>query len=141
MYKPGGEPDVEPPTRRPAGGNTKTILIAEDEAHLRELVRAVLGPGYRYGEAADGVEALEQLRTLKPDLVLLDLMLPQASGLDVLDAIRADPEFAETGVVILTAWAHFQYEARLAGADRFLLKPFEPTELQDVVREVLGGGS
>lgn len=97
----------------------------------------MLGPEYRYGEAADGVEALEQLRTLKPDLVLLDLMLPQRSGLEVLDEIRANPELAPTSVVVLTAWAHFQDEVREAGADRFLLKPFEPTELQEVVRDLL----
>jgi CheY-like chemotaxis protein len=124
-------------TSRPAAGHAKTILIAEDEQHLRELVRAVLGPDYRYGEASDGVEALEQLRLLAPDLLLLDLMLPQTSGLEVLEAMRSDPEMRSTPVVVLTAWAHFADAAQACGADRFVAKPFEPAELQAVVHELL----
>lgn len=126
-------------SRRPVDGHAKTILIVEDEANLRELVRAVLGPAYRYGEAADGAEALDQVRELAPDLVLLDLMLPQTSGLEVLEAIRSDPAIRSTPVVILTAWAHYEEEARGYGADGFVAKPFEPAELQTVVRELLDG--
>lgn len=124
-------------SRRPAAGDSKTILIVEDEEHLRELVRAVLGPGYRYAEASDGIEALSQLQARTPDLVVLDLMLPQTSGLEVLQAIRRDPETRDTPVVVFTAWAHYEDQAQAAGADRFVSKPFEPAELQAVVRELL----
>jgi CheY-like chemotaxis protein len=124
-------------TRRPADG--KTILICEDEGSLRELVRAVLGPDYRYAEAADGADAIELVRTESPDLVVLDLMLPQRSGFDVLAAIRADPAGRAIPVVVLTAWTHATEEARAAGADCFVSKPFDPDELQTVVRELLAG--
>jgi CheY-like chemotaxis protein len=134
MYKPSVSRES---SRVPDAGRTKTILIAEDEESLRELVRAVLGPGYRYGEAADGVEAMEQLRRLSPDLVLLDLMLPQTTGLEILEAIRRDPALRTTRVVVLTAWAHYEEASVAAGADRFVAKPFEPAELQTVVHELL----
>jgi CheY-like chemotaxis protein len=114
-----------------------TILICEDEATLRELVRAVLGPGYHYVEAVDGVEALELVRARKPELVVLDLMLPELSGFDVLDAMRDDPVLTGTPVVVLTAWSHVKAEAEEKGADRFIAKPFEPAELETAVRELL----
>jgi DNA-binding response OmpR family regulator len=121
----------------PASGR-KTILICEDEPTLRELVQAVLGPGYRYLEAVDGEEALEVAESVVPDLVLLDLMLPGTSGFEVLQAIRAKPALRSTPVIVLTAWTHVEPAALAAGADRFVTKPFEPDELGAVVRELLG---
>jgi two-component system phosphate regulon response regulator PhoB len=123
---------------RQAGRDGKTILICEDEASLRELVRAVLGPGYRYAEAADGDEALELIRTVAPDLVILDLMLPQVTGFEVLEAIRGDAAIEKMPVVVITAWSHVEAAAQEAGADRFVAKPFEPSELQAAVHELLG---
>jgi CheY-like chemotaxis protein len=119
-------------------GAAKTILICEDEEALRELIRAILGSRYRYGEAADGQEALELARELQPDLVILDLMLPGRSGLDVLAALREDTPNGHTPVVVVTAWSHAQEAVLAAGADRFLGKPFEPEELQAAVEELLG---
>jgi CheY-like chemotaxis protein len=115
----------------------ETILICEDEPSLRELVRAVLGTGYRFLDAVDGVEALELARAEQPDLVVLDLMLPELSGFEVLDALRDDPALRDTPVVVLTAWSHVRAEAEEKGADRFISKPFEPAELETVVRELL----
>jgi CheY-like chemotaxis protein len=141
-----------PPSPSPAAGDgqsdpdalraraesvVKTILICEDEPSLRELVQAVLGPVYRYHEAVDGVEALELVRSLGPDLVVLDLMLPRLSGFEVLAGIRRDPSVSKTPVIVLTAWAHVQADAEAIGADRFIAKPFEPAELEEVVRELL----
>ena len=120
------------------GGAQKTLLICEDEESLRELVRAVLGPGYRYLEAVDGAEALELARSSAPDLIVLDLMLPRLSGFEVLTAIRADPGLRDTPVVVLTAWSHVAAEIEAIGADRFVAKPFEPSELETVVEELLG---
>jgi CheY-like chemotaxis protein len=114
-----------------------TILICEDEPSLRELVKAVLGPGYGYLEAVDGAEALELVRAQRPDLVVLDLMLPEMSGFEVLTAMRDDPAFRDTPVVVLTAWSHVRTEVEEKGADRFISKPFEPVELETVVRELL----
>jgi CheY-like chemotaxis protein len=118
---------------------TKTILICEDEEALRELVRVSLGEGYTYAEAADGVESLELAVELQPDLVVLDLMLPRKSGVEVLADLRRDRRLRETPVVVITAWTHAQQAAVAAGADRFIAKPFDPDELKTVVSELLQG--
>ena len=114
-----------------------TILVCDDDPSLRELVRAVLGPRYRFVEAADGKEALTAMRELSPDLIVLDVMLPGLSGIDVLEAIRADDELRGTPVVVITAWSHAEVEAWTAGADRFVSKPFDPDELSRAVEELL----
>ena len=69
---------------------TATILVCDDDPSLRELVRAVLGPRYRFVEAADGVEAFTLAREIRPDLIVLDVMLPGLSGIEVLEALRLD---------------------------------------------------
>lgn len=119
--------------------DAKTILICEDEDALRELVRVSLGNGYRYAEAADGVESIDLIRELRPDLVILDLMLPRKSGVEVLAELRRDAAIGDTPVVVITAWTHAQQAAVAAGADRFVAKPFDPDELKSVVRELLRG--
>jgi CheY-like chemotaxis protein len=114
-----------------------TILVCDDDPSLRELVRAVLGPRYRFVEAADGAEALEITRELRPDLIVLDVMLPGLSGIEVLEAIRADDELRELKVVVITAWSHAEMEVQVAGADRFVSKPFDPDDLSHAVEELL----
>ena len=117
----------------------KTILICEDEETLRELVRVSLGPDYSYAEAVDGVESLDLARALRPDLIVLDLMLPRKSGVEVLADLRGDRDIGDTPVVVITAWTHAQQAAVAAGADRFVAKPFDPDELKAVVDELLTG--
>ena len=117
---------------------TATILVCDDDPSLRELVRAVLGPRYRFIEAADGPEALVAARELSPDLIVLDVMLPGISGIEVLETIRNDEQLKELPVVVITAWSHAELEARVAGADRFVSKPFDPDELSSAVEELLG---
>jgi CheY-like chemotaxis protein len=118
-------------------GARKTILICEDEETLRELVRVSLGPAYEYAEAVDGVESLELARSLRPDLLILDLMLPRKSGVEVLADLRGDRTIGDTPVVVITAWTHAQEAAVAAGADRFVPKPFDPDDLRAVVTELL----
>jgi DNA-binding response OmpR family regulator len=115
----------------------KTILICEDDQALRTLVRAVLGSGYRFVEAHDGEEALELALRLKPDLIILDLMLPGRSGFEVLNQLRRHLPAAETPVIVMSAWGHADQAALNAGADRFVPKPFEAEDLTAAVREVL----
>jgi two-component system, OmpR family, phosphate regulon response regulator PhoB len=119
----------------------KRILICDDEAPTRELVRVVLedGEAYEFLEAADGLRCLALARSMKPDLVVLDVMLPGKGGLEVLAAIRRDPDLAGAPVVVVTAWDHLAAEASAAGADRFLLKPFEPERLREAAAELLAG--
>jgi CheY-like chemotaxis protein len=114
-----------------------TILVCDDDPSLRELVRAVLGPRYRFVEAADGTEALQLARELRPDLIVLDVMLPGLSGIEVLEAIRTDAELHELKVVVITAWSHAEIDAQVAGADRFVPKPFDPDDLSRAVEELL----
>ena len=113
------------------------LLIVEDEAPLRELVRVSLGDEFDYLEAGDGRAALELAAEHRPSLVLLDLMLPGITGLDVLAALRADEELEEIPVVGVSAWVHLEPEALAAGADRFVTKPFDPDELRATVVELL----
>jgi CheY-like chemotaxis protein len=113
-----------------------TILICEDEVALRELIRAALGVGYRYAEAGDGREALELVDAVHPDLVILDVMMPGPSGLDVLAALR-EGNGRDIPVVVLTAWSHEREAALAAGAARFLSKPFDPDELKTIVDELV----
>jgi len=116
----------------------KRILICDDEAVMRELVRVVLEGGYEFWEAADGVECVERARDLKPDLLIVDVMLPGRSGLEVLGELRADPDLARASVVVLTAWNHLEADVLNAGADAFVVKPFEPDLLRKIVADLLG---
>jgi len=129
---------VESTERQPASDRAKaTILVGDDDPSLRELIRAVLGPRYRFVEAADGLEVLAVARDVGPDLIVLDVMLPRLSGIEVLDALRADPELRATPVVVITAWSHAELDAWTAGADRFVSKPFDPDDLSTAVEELL----
>jgi CheY-like chemotaxis protein len=124
--------------RKPASDSAiATILVCDDDPSLRELVRAVLGTRYDFVEAADGTEALQLARELRPALVVLDVMLPGLSGIEVLEAIRGDEALRELKVVVITAWSHAEIDAQLAGADAFVSKPFDPDELSGAVERLL----
>lgn len=116
-----------------------TILVCDDEPPLRELMRAAVGPGHRYLEAPDAATAREAIEYARPDLVLLDLMLPGESGLELLRTLRRDPELAAVPVVVVSAWADEEHrrEAEDAGADLFLAKPFLPEELGAIAAQLL----
>jgi CheY-like chemotaxis protein len=116
---------------------TRTILICEDEDALRELVRVSIGSGFGFIEATDGHEALEMARKHHPDVVVLDLMLPGISGLDVLSRLRDEGNRTNLPIVVISAWGDAREEALAAGADRFVLKPFIPDDLRAVVEELV----
>src|SRR6266566_4853693 len=106
-----------------------TVLICDNEEVLRSLVRATLNHGdYELAEACNGDEALALARELRPDVILLDMMMPGRTGLEVLTELRAEPGFEDTRVVVLTARAQESDRASAvgAGADSFLTKPFSP---------------
>jgi DNA-binding response OmpR family regulator len=117
----------------------RTILVVDDEPPLRELIRVSLGDRFAFAEAgdADGAWAEAQLR--RPDLVVLDIMLPGRSGLELLRQFKADADLARVPVVVLSAWQS-ETDARDAldaGADAFFAKPFAPDELARVVDVLL----
>lgn len=117
---------------------TKTILICEDDENLRQLIRVVIGAGYHVVEASDGDEALELAGEHRPDLIILDLMMPRMSGLDVLRRLHEDGGPAGTHIVVMSAWPDADGASLDAGADVFLQKPFEPDALTAIVNDVLG---
>jgi CheY-like chemotaxis protein len=114
------------------------ILVCDNEPALRALVRATL-EGYEIVEAKDGDESVELAASAEPDLVILDMMMPGRTGLEVIAELRADPAKATLPVVMLTARAQAgdRAAAESAGANRFLTKPFSPAELLQTVEELL----
>jgi two-component system phosphate regulon response regulator PhoB len=118
----------------------KTILVIDDEPDLLELVRVNLDQsGYDVETAADGRQALAALRRRRPDLVVLDLMLPDISGTDLCRQLRADPEWADLPIIMLTAKADEvdRVVGFELGADDYVTKPFSPRELTLRVNAVL----
>lgn len=116
-----------------------TILIVDDEQRNRDLLEAVLKPaGYRLLLADNGQEALMQTLEHKPDLILLDVMMPDITGFEVCETIREDPDLAEIPVIMVTALA--DRDSRLkgleAGADDFLTKPVDSLDLKARVKTV-----
>jgi CheY-like chemotaxis protein len=119
-----------------------TLLVCDNEEVLRGLVRATLAPyGYRLLEARDGDEALALARAERLELILLDMMMPGRTGLEVVEALRRDPALRDIPVIMLTArtQASDRRAAERAGVDRFLAKPFSPAALARTVAEVLEG--
>lgn len=119
----------------------KTILIADDEPYLiRSLSFVLKKEGYLVETAMDGLEALEKIKRLKPDLVFLDIQLPKMDGFEVCRQIRADPELGETYIIMLTAKGQDLDRQRglAVGAHEYLTKPFSPKELIGHLRELLG---
>jgi DNA-binding response OmpR family regulator len=119
----------------------KKLLIVDDEDGVRALVRMTLDNGlYEIIEASDGLEALDLAKEHHPDLVLLDVMLPDLSGMDVCRKIKDDPDLASTTVVMLTARAQTADlgDAEEAGADGYFTKPFSPIALTRKVESILG---
>lgn len=116
------------------------ILIAEDEPSILDSLEFILQrAGWGISSVRDGEAALEAVRSLRPQVLVLDLMLPKRSGFEVLKQLRADPETARLPVLVLTAKGQ-QQDRRIAGelgADRFVTKPYANTEVVDTVRELL----
>ena len=117
-----------------------TILIVEDEPNIVELVRMTLEDNRVHViSAADGAAALGHAHALRPDLILLDLNLPDMSGLEVCRRLRGDERFTQTKIVMLTAAAQQADVGRglAAGADEYLTKPFSPVRLLTIVETML----
>lgn len=116
------------------------ILIVDDEPALRFLIASSLeDEGYNLTEAADGQQALELVQADRPDLIILDVMMPGLTGYEVCTRLKQDPATKDIIVLMLTAKAQEQdrMQSRQAGADYYLRKPFSPLELSDVVASLL----
>src|SRR5579859_2165003 len=117
-----------------------TILVVDDETGIIEIVRVnLLAEGYAVISAATGAEAIQQVRTALPDLVILDVMLPDVDGWQVLQTLESSPETAGVPVVMLTARAADEDILRglEAGAVEYITKPFYPEDLVASVKIIL----
>jgi DNA-binding response OmpR family regulator len=120
----------------------KRVLIADDEPNIVISLEFLMKrEGYAVSVARDGVQALEAIQRDKPDLVLLDVMMPGKSGFEVCQAVRADEALAGVKIVLLTAKGRDSDVAKgtALGADAYVTKPFSTKELAARVRELLGG--
>ncbi len=116
------------------------ILVVEDEADIRELLRYNLAQeGFAVEEAGDGAEALDRIGRRAPDLLVLDLMLPQMSGLELCRRMRSNPETAKLPILVVTAkGAEVDRILGLElGADDYVVKPFSPREVVARVKALL----
>ncbi len=120
----------------------RRILVCDDEPFiLKALTFIVRKEGHTVIEARNGEEAVAKIRSEKPDLVFLDLMMPKKNGYEVLEEVRADPAIASTYVILLTAKGQDSDRERglAMGANEFMTKPFSPTVILQRLREILGG--
>lgn len=119
----------------------KSILCIEDEAEMIDLMRLILGRrGYDVKGAISGMEGLKMIREHSPDLILLDLMMPEMDGWEVYQQIKADEKMKKTPVIVVTAKAQSIDRVlglHIAKVDDYIAKPFSPQELLTSVEKVL----
>lgn len=119
----------------------KSILVVDDDADIRKVLRANLeDQGYDVREADGGESAIVEVESAAPDLVILDVMMPEVDGYDVLTKLRSRPETENLPVVLLTARRQESdvWEGWSSGADYYMTKPFKMTELVRFVQYVFG---
>ncbi len=118
----------------------QTILVAEDQQHIRSLIEYKLrNAGYTVVGVEDGVAALQQAQILKPQLILLDVMMPLMTGFEVLAALKQNDETKTIPVLLVTAQSKEEevLKGLELGADDYITKPFSPNELAARVKTVL----
>lgn len=122
----------------------KKVMLTDDEESILELVAATLGDLDRYDLllANSGEQALEIARREKPDLLFLDILMPNINGYEVCKRLKSDPATAHIRIVMLTALAQESDRKRAmdVGADDYFTKPFSPIALLDKVEEMLSAG-
>lgn len=123
---------------KPAG---KEILVVDDESHIRELLRQELeGEGYTVREAKDGVEAMQKVKEHRPDLIILDVMMPNVNGFDLLTMLKTDIDTMNVPTIILSIVEDKERGFRL-GVDRYLTKPLNTERLFNEVSTLLNQGT
>ena len=123
---------------------SKKVLVVDDQPHIVRLIQVNLEKeGFEVATAGDGVEGLQRAQEIQPDLVILDVIMPRKDGFTLLRELKADEQFAETPVIMLTVKTHNAdiVEGLKEGAELYLPKPFHPKELVSLVKRVLETGS
>jgi len=117
----------------------KKILIADDNENIREALTSLLeDEGYKLWLAKDGAETLRQVRDISPDILLLDIMMPEINGYDVCRFIKNDAELNKIYVIMLTARGQTDdlERGKAVGADEYILKPFSPMEILAKIKKI-----
>lgn len=117
------------------------ILVVDDDlAILESVTDLLLLSGYEARATKNGLEALEVLEAELPDLIVADIMMPKMDGYELLERVRANPDWAHIPVIILTARGRSPEELRESGvdADEFVIKPFEPEDFLAVIERFIG---
>jgi DNA-binding response OmpR family regulator len=129
---------------RPLGRRKKkmsySVLIVDDDAQIRTLLSTMLSVvGYESETAVDGIDAWEKIKHRQPDILLLDVMMPNLDGLSICKKLRSEAETAELPIIILSGKAHEEaiQEGLLAGADSYLTKPTSLADLAQNLEEIL----
>ena len=120
---------------------TQRILVVEDQDDLRAILRDFLtASGYDVVEAADGGEGVAKARSLRPDLILMDIQLPVLNGYETTRQIKADPNLKATPIIAVSSYAMRSDEekARASGCDHYVTKPYSPVQLLRIIRGFLG---
>ena len=123
--------------------NKKTIMVVDDNPDIITIVKTILeGKGYGVLSASSGPELLNMLKSQKPDLIILDIMMPEMDGLEVLTRLKGMSDTTSIPIILLTA--KVQYEDVLGGyklgADYYITKPFTSTQLVNGINLLLGEG-
>ena len=114
----------------------RKILVVEDSSTIRKVISITLSQkGYEIIEAGDGLEALSKLNEARPDLILLDIILPKMDGYQILSIIRENPEFKNIPVIMLTSKDGIinKVKGKVAGSSAYLTKPFDPAKLVETI--------
>ncbi|ARF75262.1 PleD family two-component system response regulator [Kitasatospora albolonga] len=118
------------------------VLVVDDNKVIRQLIRVNLElEGFEVVTAADGVECLDLVHRVRPDVITLDVMMPRLDGLETASGLRSDPRTRHVPIAVISACTPYEVDAGVAaGVDAFLAKPFEPSELVRMVRRLADGG-
>lgn len=117
----------------------KLILTVDDSASMRALLKASLtAQGYRIESANDGEHGLQRMHEVQPDLLITDINMPKMDGFELMEAVRAEPAFRGTPILVLSTEFSDDKKARAreAGATGWITKPFDPTKLATAIRRV-----
>ena len=118
----------------------RKILIADDNENIREALTYLLeDEGYKLALARDGADTLKKVREFLPDVLFLDIMMPEMNGYEVCRAIKNDPKLRNTYVIMLTAKGQVfeQERGKEVGADEYIVKPFSPMEILSKIKNIL----
>jgi CheY-like chemotaxis protein len=123
----------------PTDPNDRPVIVADDSSLIRDNVRSALGPPWRVFVAANGVEAVEFARSLRAQLILLDVRMPRMDGIDACTRIRALPNYANVPIIMLTAYDsdEIRRQAQRAGATTVFSKPFTIEKLRAGIAPLL----